>query len=113
MYILGVETSCDETAAAVIKMDKKTRRLFVLSNIVASQIDIHKKYGGVIPEVAAREHVISIIPVINQAIKEAKITSKKLKHSCHQRSWSNYLSYVWRGNCTSTFIRLEKASNRS
>jgi len=80
MYILGVETSCDETAAAVIKMDKKTRRLFVLSNIVASQIDIHKKYGGVIPEVAAREHVISIIPVINQAIKEAKITSKKLNY---------------------------------
>src|SRR5680860_1186429 len=80
MYILGVETSCDETAAAVIKMDEKTKRLFVLSNVVASQIDIHKKYGGVIPEVAAREHVISIIPVIDQAIKEAKITSKKLNY---------------------------------
>jgi len=78
MYVLGIETSCDETAAAVIKMDKKSKRLLVLSNIIASQIDIHKKYGGVIPEVAAREHVIHILPVIDQAINEAKINIKKI-----------------------------------
>ena len=80
MYVLGIETSCDETAAAVIKLDKKSKRLLVLSNIVASQIDIHKKYGGVIPEVAAREHVVHILSVIDQAIKEAKITSKKIDY---------------------------------
>lgn len=80
MYVLGIETSCDETAAAVIRVDNKSKRLLVLSNIIASQIDIHKKYGGVIPEVAAREHVVHILPVIDQAIKEAKINSKKIDY---------------------------------
>lgn len=79
MYILSIETSCDETAAAVIKADKKGQ-ISVLSNIVASQIDIHQKYGGVIPEVAAREHVSHIIPVIDEALKTAQISSKSLDY---------------------------------
>ncbi len=66
--ILGIESSCDETAAAVIK-DGKT----VLSNIVASQIDIHKEYGGVVPELASRKHVESIIPVIEEALTKAEV----------------------------------------
>ncbi len=72
MYILGIETSCDETAAAIIKA--QSGRIFVLSNIIASQIEIHKKFGGVVPEVAAREHVKTILPVINQAFKTAKLS---------------------------------------
>ncbi len=78
MYILGIETSCDESAAAVIKYDKKTGYTGVLSNIISSQIEIHKKYGGVIPEVAAREHVLNILPVINEALETAKINFKQI-----------------------------------
>lgn len=69
MLILGIETSCDETAAAVVEDGHK-----VLSNVIASQIDIHKQTGGVVPEVAAREHIVKIIPVIDQALKEANST---------------------------------------
>ncbi|MDO8634651.1 MAG: tRNA (adenosine(37)-N6)-threonylcarbamoyltransferase complex transferase subunit TsaD [Dehalococcoidia bacterium] len=68
MKILGIETSCDETAAAVVE-DGAT----ILSNVVASQVEIHARYGGIVPEVASRQHLLSIIPVINQAITEAKV----------------------------------------
>ena len=75
MLVLGIETSCDETAAAVAK-SVETRRdasaqtsIQILSNIVSSQIEIHQKYGGVVPEVAAREHVLNILPVIDEALK--------------------------------------------
>jgi N6-L-threonylcarbamoyladenine synthase len=78
MYILGIETSCDETAASVIKSDPKTGRLLVLSNIISSQIEIHKKYGGVVPEIAAREHVLNILPVIHEALNKAKIKPRRL-----------------------------------
>jgi len=78
MYILGIETSCDETAASIISADLKTGRMRVLSNIISSQIEIHKKYGGVVPEVAAREHVLNILPVIEEAIEKAKISPRKL-----------------------------------
>ena len=72
MIILGIETSCDETAVAVAKDNN------ILSNVVASQIDIHKKYGGVVPEVAAREHVLKILPVINEAMNDASIKKEKI-----------------------------------
>lgn len=78
MYILGIETSCDETAASIIKTDQKTGKIKVLSNIISSQIEIHKKYGGVIPEVAAREHVLNILPVIDESLKAAGINHKKI-----------------------------------
>ncbi|MFA6171201.1 MAG: tRNA (adenosine(37)-N6)-threonylcarbamoyltransferase complex transferase subunit TsaD [Patescibacteria group bacterium] len=71
MKILGIETSCDETAASVA--EGKGEKVTILSNIIASQIGIFKKYGGVIPEVAAREHVLKILPVINEALAKAKI----------------------------------------
>ncbi|MGH7850699.1 MAG: tRNA (adenosine(37)-N6)-threonylcarbamoyltransferase complex transferase subunit TsaD, partial [Thermodesulfobacteriota bacterium] len=64
--ILGIETSCDETAAAVIEGGKKA-----LSNVVASQIDIHKEYGGVVPEIASRKHVELILSVIEKALGDA------------------------------------------
>jgi N6-L-threonylcarbamoyladenine synthase len=62
MKILGIETSCDETAAAVVENGSR-----IISNVVASQIDIHARYGGVVPEVASRQHLLTIIPVISQA----------------------------------------------
>lgn len=71
IYILGIESSCDDTSAAVIKNDR------ILSNIVASQ-DIHKKYGGVVPELASRSHSANIIPVVDAALKEANITKNDL-----------------------------------
>ncbi len=69
MKILGIETSCDETAAAVVEDGRK-----ILSSVVASQIDIHAEFGGVVPEVAARSHVEVIIPVTAKAVRDAKIT---------------------------------------
>lgn len=80
MYILGIETSCDETAAAVVRANKSLDKILVLSNIIASQIDIHQKYGGVIPEVAAREHVTHILPIIDEALSVAKIDAKKIDY---------------------------------
>lgn len=66
MKILGIESSCDETAAAVVEDGYR-----LLSNVVNSQIDIHKHYGGVVPEVAARSHIEVINPVINEALEQA------------------------------------------
>jgi len=63
MQILGIETSCDETAAAVVEDGSR-----IISNVVASQIDIHARYGGVVPEVASRQHLLTIIPVINETM---------------------------------------------
>jgi N6-L-threonylcarbamoyladenine synthase len=71
--ILGIETSCDETAAAVVKDGRK-----ILSNVVASQIDLHAPYGGVFPEIASREHVLKIVPVIEEALKNAGIPLRDL-----------------------------------
>lgn len=67
MKILGIETSCDETACSVVSDGQK-----VLSNTIASQIDIHAKTGGVVPEIAAREHVLKMIPVLDECLKVAK-----------------------------------------
>lgn len=69
MKILGIESSCDETAASVVENGNR-----ILSNVVNSQIDIHAEYGGVIPEIAARSHIEVVLPVINQALKDAGCT---------------------------------------
>jgi len=68
-YILGIESSCDETAAAVVRSGEQ-----VISNVVASQIATHQPYGGVVPELASREHLRAIVPVVRQALSEAKQT---------------------------------------
>lgn len=70
MKILAIESSCDETAAAVIEGNDEGPK--ILSNIVSSQIDLHSKYGGVVPELAARAHIENIIPVIDEALSKAK-----------------------------------------
>ncbi len=71
MIILSIETSCDETSASILRVVRG--HLELLANIVSSQIDIHKKYGGVVPEVAARHHIKNIIPVVIEALNEAKL----------------------------------------
>jgi N6-L-threonylcarbamoyladenine synthase len=67
--ILGIESSCDETAAAVVADGRE-----ILSSVVASQIDIHRKYGGVVPELASREHLRQIVPVVREALAQAGLT---------------------------------------
>lgn len=67
MRILGIETSCDETAASVVEDGR-----VLLSNVVASSIELHKPYGGVVPEIAARSHMEAVMPVIEQALQDAK-----------------------------------------
>jgi N6-L-threonylcarbamoyladenine synthase len=71
--ILGIESSCDETAAAVIKNGR-----CIMSNIISSQIDLHKKYGGVVPEIASRKHVELIMPVVRQALDEAGVSLNEI-----------------------------------
>ena len=65
MKILGIESSCDETACAIIRQDGE-----ILANIISSQASIHASHGGVVPEVAAREHLSAMRPVIEQALKQ-------------------------------------------
>src|SRR5262249_58599140 len=69
MAILGIETSCDETAAAVVTQTGR-----ILSNVVASQAELHKRYGGVVPELASRRHLELVTPVIRAALDEAGAT---------------------------------------
>jgi N6-L-threonylcarbamoyladenine synthase len=69
MIVLGIESSCDETAASVVKDGEQ-----LLSNVVSSSMDLHAKYGGVIPEIAARSHIEAILPVIQQALDDAGCT---------------------------------------
>jgi N6-L-threonylcarbamoyladenine synthase len=71
---LGIETSCDETAAAVIRNGTE-----IVSNIVLSQINIHQKYGGVVPEIASRKHIEAIFPVIEEALTEAQVTLEDIE----------------------------------
>ena len=77
MLILGIETSCDETSAAVVRDGKE-----ILSNIVLSQACIHERFGGVVPEIACRYHVESIMPVIDDALKEALVTLDDIEAIC-------------------------------
>ena len=72
-YILGIESSCDETAAAVVRSGEE-----VVSNVVASQITMHQPYGGVVPELASREHLRAIVPVVRQALAEARQSYKSV-----------------------------------
>ncbi len=73
MNVLGIETSCDETAAAVVVNGKR-----VLSNVIASQIELHQSHGGVVPELAARGHITAVVPVVEAALREARIERKAI-----------------------------------
>ncbi|RMG55627.1 MAG: tRNA (adenosine(37)-N6)-threonylcarbamoyltransferase complex transferase subunit TsaD [Acidobacteria bacterium] len=73
MLILGIESSCDETAAAVVEQGRVIR-----SNIVASQVETHRPYGGIVPELASREHIKNIVPVVEQALQTAGVTFSQI-----------------------------------
>lgn len=68
MKLIGIETSCDETAVSVVEDGR-----FILSNVVATQSDMHSEFGGIVPEVASRQHLLTIIPVINEALTESNL----------------------------------------
>src|SRR3990170_1733294 len=71
MLILGIESSCDDTAAAVLETDRPGVAI-VRSSVVANQDNIHANYGGVVPELASREHIVSILPAIELALRSAR-----------------------------------------
>ena len=70
---LGIESSCDETAAAVLRGGRR-----ILSNIISTQIPVHQKFGGVVPEIASRKHIVNILPVIDAAVEQAGVSLKDL-----------------------------------
>src|ERR687888_469263 len=72
--ILGIDTSCDDTSAAVVD-----DRMTILSNVVASQVEVHHRYGGVVPELACRKHIEAIGPVYQAALDEAGVTLADLE----------------------------------
>jgi len=73
MWVLAIETSCDDTGAAVVLDGKK-----ILSNVVSSQVPIHQKYGGVVPELASRRHIESIVPIVTEALEKAEVTLREI-----------------------------------
>ena len=73
IYTLGIESSCDETSASIVKNGRE-----VLSNVINSQIEIHKQFGGVVPEIASRNHVEAISSVVEESIKQAKLKMEEI-----------------------------------
>ncbi len=81
MKILAIETSCDETAIAVLQISgsKKDPCFSLLSNVVLSQIKVHAPFGGVVPNLAQREHQKNLVPILTEALQEAKLLQSKTK----------------------------------
>ena len=73
MLMLGIETSCDETAASVVADGRR-----ILSNVISSQVEVHARYGGVVPEVASRQHMLAMTPIYHRALEEAGVTPEDL-----------------------------------
>ena len=74
MRVLGIESSCDETAAAIVEDGRR-----ILSSAIASQVEIHHQYGGVVPELASRHHIEAIVPVVDQAIRDAGVATEEIE----------------------------------
>ncbi len=73
MLVLAIETSCDDTGAAVVRNGRE-----ILSNVLSSQVSVHQKYGGVVPELASRRHIESIVPMVTEALETAKVTFRDI-----------------------------------
>lgn len=73
MFILGIDTSCDDTCAAIVEDGKR-----MLSNVISSQVTVHRNYGGVVPELASREHIRNIVPVIKESIDRASLSNEDI-----------------------------------
>jgi len=131
MIILGVETSCDETAIAVIKASKN--KIEVLANVVSSQVELHAKWGGVVPNLAAREHLKNIIPVFKDALDEASLKKENIDLVSVTQgpglmpallvgtNFAKTISYLWKkpllgihhieGHIYANFIKTKKVDN--
>ena len=72
---LAIETSCDETSAAVLVNGRE-----ILANIISSQVPVHQKFGGVVPEIASRKHIENVIPVVDACLKEANVKLEDINH---------------------------------
>ncbi|HCU70637.1 MAG TPA: tRNA (adenosine(37)-N6)-threonylcarbamoyltransferase complex transferase subunit TsaD [Candidatus Moranbacteria bacterium] len=108
MKILGIETSCDETAASIIEIDEKIGYIKPLSNVISSQIKLHSSWGGVVPNLAAREHIKNIFPVIEECLKKSKTPIRDIDLMAVTRgpglipalligtTGAKTLSYVWK-----------------
>src|SRR5215471_9545012 len=73
MLVLGIETSCDETAAAILRDGRQ-----ILSSVIASQVATHRRFGGVVPELASREHLDKIVPIVEEAFVRARVTKDEI-----------------------------------
>src|ERR671938_716694 len=73
MLVLGIESSCDETAAAIVRDGRE-----MLSSVISSQVDVHKRFGGVVPEIASREHLDKIVPVVDEAFERAHVGKEEI-----------------------------------
>ena len=73
MRILGIETSCDETAVGIVDNGRE-----LLANVVGSQIEVHARYGGIVPEVASRQHMLAMLPIYREALNSAQIRQDSL-----------------------------------
>ena len=73
MLVLGIETSCDETAAAIVRDGRE-----IVSSVIASQIETHKRFGGVVPELASREHLDKIVPIVEEAFSQANTQPEQI-----------------------------------
>ena len=100
MKILGIETSCDETSAGIVEDGHK-----LLANVVKTQIDIHKEYGGVVPEVAARNHIEVIMPVVNKSMQIAKLNWKEI-HGIAVTNGPGLLGSLMIGTLTARMLAL-------
>ena len=88
MIVLGIETSCDETAVGVVEIDEQTGELTLLSNAVFSSMDLHVAYGGIVPEIAARSHIEAMMPVVEEALRGAAAAGvSKLKTQTSSDLW--------------------------
>src|SRR3989338_9979320 len=92
MIILGIETSCDETALSLIETDgRKNPSIKILENVVLSQIDLHREYGGVFPMMAKREHTKNLIPLFKKTLEESNLISPALRDLAKRDNSPNYL----------------------
>ena len=91
MLVLGIETSCDETAAALVRDGRE-----IVSSVISSQIDLHKRFGGVVPELASREHLDKIVPIVREAFTRAQRRNERYRrHRCYRRS--GFGGFIGRG----------------
>lgn len=97
MLILAIETSCDETAVALLKAENG--RFEIISNLVFSQIEIHKKYGGIVPETAARKHIETILPLLGQCLKKSECDKKTIKISDQSKGIKSPISFSPKIDC--------------